>query len=66
MVEQAATVSVAILQLAIIEPITYLLINVCVKMDFLRLDEHGNGKCPCDTGYYDDGVEICALCHHSW
>ena len=37
MVEQVAIVSVATLQLAIIEPITYLLINVFVKMDFLKI-----------------------------
>ena len=35
----------------------------CIACDIIgtnRDDDHTNGKCPCKTGYFDDGNEICA------
>ena len=33
---------------------------VCNIIGTNRDDDHTNGKCPCKTGYFDEGNEICA------
>ena len=40
----------------------------CNTVGTHRINDISNsGSCPCDTGYTDDGNEICSpICHHSW